>query len=273
MKIQNKVSYGVKIIFSDIDGTLLDNCHQVSGGTCKKIIELEQKGIPFVLISARMPEGVTSIQRQIGNHSPIICYSGGLIYDEGGKILYSCLLEMDKALKIKEILKAEFPRISFNTYGYEKWIVDSANDPWVREEENITGLKAKEGDMEKEFAEEGGIHKLLLMGESEEIQSVETRLRKKYPELSIVLSKKNYLEIMHGNANKSTGICHLCNHRGISLEEAMAFGDGYNDMDMLKAVKYSYAMGNAPEEVKESAAYVTLNNDNEGILAVIKELN
>ena len=73
MKIQNKIPCRVKMIFSDIDGTLLDSCHQITDRTCKKIMELEQKGIPFVLVSARMPEGVTSIQRKIGNHSPIIC--------------------------------------------------------------------------------------------------------------------------------------------------------------------------------------------------------
>lgn len=53
----------------------------------------------------------------------------------------------------------------------------------------------------------------------------------------------------------------------------MDFGDGHNDIDMLGAVKYSYAMGNAPEEVKENAAYVTLDNDHEGVPDVIKNLD
>ena len=273
MAMQNNITGRVKIIFSDIDGTLLDSCHQITDGTRNKIIELEQKGIPFVLVSARMPEGVASIRRQIGSHSPIISYSGGLIYDANRRILYSCLLELNHALKIKKVLETEFPRICCNTYGYEKWIVDNADDPWVRREEAITGLNAAEGDIKKEFEEEGGIHKFLLMGEAKEIHNVEIWLRKDYPELSIALSNENYLEVMHGSVKKSAGITCLCNYRGISLEEAMAFGDGHNDMDMLKVVKYGYAMGNAPKEVKESAAFETLDNDHEGVLAVIKELN
>ncbi|GLC80994.1 Cof-type HAD-IIB family hydrolase [Lacrimispora brassicae] len=273
MITENNMPCRVKMIFSDIDGTLLDSSHQVTDGTRNKIIELEQKGIPFVLVSARMPEGVVSIQRQIGNHSPIISYSGGLIHDANRRILYSCLLELDKALTIKEVLEREFPQICCNTYGYEKWIVDNAGNPWVRREEKITGLNAAEGDIKKEFVKERGIHKFLLMGEAEEIHNVEIWLRKDYPELSIALSNENYLEVMHGSVKKSAGISYLCNYRGISLEEAMAFGDGHNDIDMLKAVKYSYAMGNAPKEVKESAVFVTLDNDHEGVLAVIKELN
>ncbi len=273
MTIQDQVSSRVKIIYSDIDGTLLDNSHQVSERTCKKITELEHKGVPFVLVSARMPEGVRKVQRQISSHSPMICYSGGLIYDKNGNILYSCLLEMEKALKIRELLKKEFSEICLNAYCYEKWIVDHVNDHWIREEEKITGLRAKEGDIEKEFAEERGVHKLLLMGKSEDVQNVEIRLKKDYPELSIVLSKKNYLEVMHGNSKKSSAINFLCSHNKISLEEAMAFGDGHNDIDMLRAVTYSYAMGNAPDTVKESAAHVTLSNDQEGVFAVIKELN
>ena len=68
-----------QVIFSDIDGTLLNSRHQVTSDTRLEILSLEQKGIPFVLVSARMPDGIMTIQNQIGNHAPIICYSGALI--------------------------------------------------------------------------------------------------------------------------------------------------------------------------------------------------
>lgn len=263
----------VKIIFSDIDGTLLNSRRQITDSTRNKILELGQKGYPFVLVSARMPEGVESIQRQIGRHSPIICYSGGLVYDEYRKVLKTCLLELEKALEIKYIMQTEFPHVCCNAYGYDKWIVDCEDNIWVREEEKIIGLMAREGDIKAEFAQYGGVHKFLMIGEQEEVQRTEKRLKLKYPELSIALSKHNYLEVMNGSVRKSAAIRFLCNHLGISLEEAMAFGDGVNDIDMIKAVKYGVAMGNAPEVVKNQADYVTLDHDQEGVLAMLNRLD
>ena len=61
-----------KMIFSDIDGTLLDSTHQVRENTKKKIKEIEKKGIPFILVSARMPEGIYTIQKAADLESPIV---------------------------------------------------------------------------------------------------------------------------------------------------------------------------------------------------------
>ena len=61
-----------KIIFSDIDGTLLDSQNRVPVKTREAILELEQRGIPFVLISARSPEGMEPIKRELGNHAPMV---------------------------------------------------------------------------------------------------------------------------------------------------------------------------------------------------------
>lgn len=262
----------IKMICSDIDGTLLNRAHQVTEDTRKKILELERKGIPFVLASARMPAGVDTVRRQIGNHGPIICYSGGLVYDGNGNVLQSCLIELDTALEIKQILDSGFPDICCNIYGYDKWIVDETENPWVLREEKITNLKAREGGLRTEFSCYDGVHKFLLMGEEGPIRKVETYLKKDYPGLSVAFSNENYLEVMNGAVKKSAGIRQLCNYYHIHPEEVMAFGDGYNDIDMLETVGYGYAMGNAPDAVKRCARYVTLDHDHEGLLAVLNEV-
>lgn len=78
-----------KIVFSDIDGTLLTSENKIGENTNKKIKELEYLGIPFVLVSARMPEGIYLVQKALNIKSPIVCYSGGLIIDEENKIIDS----------------------------------------------------------------------------------------------------------------------------------------------------------------------------------------
>jgi Cof subfamily protein (haloacid dehalogenase superfamily) len=263
--------YPYKMIFSDIDGTLLNSAHQVTEDIKRKILELERVGIPFVLVSGRMPDAMLTIKAQIGNHAPMVCYNGGLIFGEKNEKLYECKMDLKQALEIKKKMGREFPQICCNTYGYNKWIVDDDENPWVVMEEKITALKSQKDKVEAVFAGKG-IHKLLIMGENEVIKKVEASLRKEFPLLFIIASTPNSLEVVDGKAKKSNGVRFLCNHYGITTQDAIAFGDGHNDIDMLTAVKRSYAMANAPQEVKNSATHLAPDNDHEGILKVLQEL-
>lgn len=264
---------GYKIIFSDIDGTLLNSSHRIGRRTREKILELDQRGIPFILVSARMPEGVRLVQRELGNNRPIICYSGGLVLDEEGKVLDSCQIDLGLAREVQQFIRQQYPRISCNIYGGNQWVVEDDQNPYVIREEKITECKSVVGDMQERFAREGGIHKILLMGEVEEIAWAEDALREKFLRLSVLRSNENYLEIMEGGVKKSRGVHCLCRYYGISGEDAAAFGDGENDVDMFRAVKNSYAMANASAYVREQAGAVTLSNDDEGIYEVLRKLN
>ena len=266
-----RTSHKYKMIFSDIDGTLLNSSHHVPEPTRRKILELEREGVPFVLVSARMPEGMTTIQAMIGCRAPMVCYSGALVRDEDGKTMYSCQMDLDLAVRIKDLIGKEFPEICCNTYGGSRWVVDDDKNPWVMKEEAITGRKAERGDMKVVFTADQGIHKFLLMGDHEEIERLEGCLKRKYPRLSIATSSPVYMEVMDGKVKKSEGVRFLCSYFGVGMDEVIALGDGCNDMDMLQAVHNSYAMANACEEVKRSAAHVTLDNDRQGLLAVLKE--
>lgn len=88
-----------KMIFSDIDGTLLDSTHEVRENTKKKIKELEKQGIPFILVSARMPEGIYTIQKAADLESPIVAYSGGLVLDTDRKIIKSNGMSQKKLMR------------------------------------------------------------------------------------------------------------------------------------------------------------------------------
>lgn len=260
-----------KMIFSDIDGTLLNSSHHIGERTKRKIQELDRRGIPFILVSARMPDGVGLVQRELGTNRPVICYSGGLVLDEKGNVLDSCRIELGMAGKIKALVNARYPDICCNIYGGNQWVVEDDQNPRVIREERITKSKSVVGDEQKIFAQDGGVHKLLFMGEVKEIAQAEEELKREFPQLSILRSNENYLEIMHGEVKKSRGVHVLCRYYGISEDEAIAFGDGENDLDMLWAVKCGYAMANALPHVRRKASALTLSNDAEGIYAVIGE--
>lgn len=260
-----------KAVFSDIDGTLLNSEHQISPDTRKKILELVGRDIPFVLVSARMPDGMEFIRKELGCRCPMICYSGALVLDEKGDSIYSVYLRGEDVKKIDDYIKENEPEISMNLYSKNQWIVENAEDFWVRQESDITGTLPLVKSFQKENVREKA-NKILCMGEPEKIARLEEGLKKQVPGIHIYRSKPTYLEIGSGEASKSGAVQMLEKYFGIRREEILAFGDGYNDIDMLEYAGLGVAMGNADRQVQQRSDYVTADNDEEGVLKVLDQL-
>lgn len=262
----------IKIVFTDVDGTLLDAEHRVIPEACASVQKLAQLGIPLVLVSARMPEGLITIQREMGFTGPLVCYSGAYVLDEQGAELLSHPIDIDTACEIKQFLDCELPGLTCSEYGYHTWICDDDQDPRIQNEERITTLKAQNARLRDVFGRTG-IHKFLLMGEPDEMEVAEKRIAAAYPQLAVARSSAILCEVMSGKASKAEGVQVVCRHFGMDPSEAVAFGDGRNDIDMLAAVPESYAMANAPDEVKQVAAHVTrFSNAENGLVHTLEEL-
>ncbi|WP_099469841.1 Cof-type HAD-IIB family hydrolase [Konateibacter massiliensis] len=262
-----------KIVFCDIDGTLIDSKNQISKSTVQKIRELYRMGIPFIMVSARMPSGILPIQDKVGIKAPIVCYSGALILNQYGNCLKTLGIERKKAVLIDTFVKKEWKHICCSAFCHNNWIVDNVDDKWVVQEQQITSSAPVEGRVSDFILPDGHIHKFLCMGEAEQITALNVAMKEKFPELSIYRSKETYLEIMDGTVSKSGAVRYLCMDYNISLQAAVSFGDNFNDIDMLLATGTSFAMGNAPEEVKRHARRITLDNDHEGVLAGLRQLD
>ena len=255
---------GYGIIFSDVDGTLLNSEHQVLPGTLSAIRLLEQQGIPFVIISARSPSGIYPIQEKYHFKSPIISYSGALILDENRKILYSKGFSREIAKKVIGFIEKNQFDCSWNIYSLDTWIVKYRHDPRIIREENIVQAKAIEGTADM-LPDNADIGKILCMCNPDCILDIEQELKSAFPSLSIVKSSSILLEIMQNGVTKSSAVKTLCKLWNVSLEDTVAFGDHYNDVEMLETVAMPFLMGNAPEELKSRFSNITESNDNEGI--------
>ena len=255
-----------KAVFSDIDGTLLNSQHQITPKTEEAIKNVLKQGIPFIPISARPPYAITPYTEQLGAQHGMICYSGALILDKNLTALYSVTLEPQDLQKLNELL-ASFMPLSISYYAGLDWFCNDVNNNWIKQESEITGLSAK--SMQDNLTE---VHKILVMGSAEEIQRVEPVLKQALPHLSIHRSKDEYLEITNSAATKAKAIQFMEQHLGISAEQVIAFGDNFNDLDMLQYAGLSIAMGNAPDAIKQAAKEVTATNNEDGIALVLNRV-
>ena len=266
----------IKLILSDIDGTILDNNHQVDAHLRDTITELKKESIPFVLASARSPHGMFPIAQELNlGANPIACYNGALIV-EGNKEHYQTLIEhgLSKAdvKKIVALIKKQFPHISINFYSGGDWIVEEI-DQWVQIEANITKESPDIRNFDTLLTDDSiPIHKLLLIANAQAIQEFFTYLKRvNFEDASFYLSKDNYLEVTSQSVSKENALLEIAKYYDISLSQTMAIGDNYNDIPMLKLAGLGVAMANAPQAVKNEADIETVSNNDNGVSKEIED--
>ncbi|MCW9698663.1 Cof-type HAD-IIB family hydrolase [Avibacterium sp. 20-129] len=255
-----------KMVFSDMDGTLLNSKHQISPTTSQAIQNIMRKNIPFIPVSARPPYAILPYMEQLCNDNEIICYSGALILDKNLTALYSITLENTLLPQLERILDHN-PALSVSYYSHLDWFSTNLNSSWIKQESEITGLIAKEKPQHL-----SNIHKILLMGDAAYIERIEPLLKQQFPQLAIHRSKKEYLEIMNKAATKANAIQFMAQRAAVDKADIIAFGDNFNDLDMLQYVGLGIAMGNSPDEIKRLAKQITATNDEDGIALSLKQI-
>ena len=267
-----------KLLCSDIDGTLLNKDRELSKRTIS-IIQKIKATTPVVLISSRMPKAMRHLQNEleISNH-PLIAYNGGLIlsYDEGSSnTLLSIEISMETTAAILKFIHQS--TIHMSLYHGDDWFVPEM-DYWANREMNNTKVKPAVADLEevcKNWTTKNiGPHKIMCMGKKGEIQLLENYLNIHHAsELNIYRSKDTYLEIASKKISKLSALDFLLNKKfEIDLSEVIAFGDNYNDIELLKGVGLGVAVGNAREEVKAVADKITLTNKEDGVAVTLEEI-
>ena len=261
----------IKLIMSDIDGTILDKNHQLDSYLIELMPLLKQCNIPFVLASARSPLGIAPISKELGiTDCPIACYNGALI-SLGDKILSQYSIDKSELLLLHDFLKKEFPTVSINVYSGKDWLVNTI-DEWVEIEATITGESPKVTSLADFIRDEKTlVHKLLLIDNTDTIQKLQKTLSSiDFPQTDFYLSKDNYLEVTHNQVSKKQALLELAKYYQLPLTSIMTLGDNYNDIPMIETAGLGIAMGNAPRDVKTCAKAVTDSNEQNGVSKAIK---
>ena len=269
----------IRAICTDIDGTLLDSRRELSPRTISTIKSLD-KSIPVILASSRMPSAMRHLQEELGIlHQPMICYNGGyvLLYNKGAfapDVVDS--VHIPAATSAAIIAMAAGTSIHVSLYAEDNWYAPQL-DQWTEREERNTKVSPEVAALHtviNKWSESGtGAHKIMCMGTEEDIATMAKALAEMFGnEIFIYRSKSTYLELAPRSISKATALeLILKKNFDIAMHEVMAFGDNYNDIDMLRAVGKGIAVGNARDEVKAVADEITLNSTEDGVAVAIEK--
>ena len=262
---------------SDLDSTLLKSDATLSDYTIKTINSLSKKGLVFSFATARSAKTATAVTKGLKGDTPIIVYTGTFIADRNTtEIIMSNTMADSEVQAVCEVVKR------FNLIPIVYSLVDGVErfmyDPETVSKNVADFLKTREGDSRSmvvtggfESALKGDIFYFTFMEPRETLQPVYEFLKDK---CNCLFQPDNYtenwfLEIMPKEATKSSGALKLKEMLG--ADKLVAFGDGYNDIELFKAADECYAVENAVKELKMLATAVIGSCDNDGVARWLEE--
>lgn len=261
----------IKMIVSDLDGTLVDSGkegYEISTELIEQIHKFQQMGKIFTIATGRSRETTVSVINKIGIYSPYIIYNGAEIIDKSGNKIYS-----DKfPLKVWIPFLIKLQEIGASIiFSYEGKMVCFKYTEQVLEYEKKERIKCHILN-EQLFHSNLEVNKILIIGEVAEYKMYWEDLYDSLKnEFRYVISEDNYMEILSQGISKGSALKHLKKYLNIKDEEVVGIGNHMNDKELIEEAHIGVAVGNAAEELKSIANIVTEGKYEQGVIEVIKK--
>lgn len=258
----------IKLIVSDIDGTLLeDGGHELSPELLDVILKLRGKGMQFAAASGRQWASIEAAFDPIKEKIFYLSDNGAYVGCHGRNLFLNTI---DTELIHEMIRDIRAAGLTVVLSGPDVVYLDE-KDPeiydWL-----INGYKFRVKQVEDLLQVEDRFIKISAY-KKESVEEATGELREKYgSRLKITISGDMWMDCMAAGVNKGQAVKLLQDSLGILPKETMAFGDQMNDTEMLNQAYYSFAVGNARQEVKEAARFQADTNVRDGVLKVLKLL-
>ncbi|ANW95215.1 haloacid dehalogenase [Wenyingzhuangia fucanilytica] len=258
----------VKLIVSDMDGTLLNSQHQVSSLFFEQFEILKANNIKFVAASGRQYHSILDKLKSIKEDITIVAENGAYVMENEQELFVNAIEEKD----IKQLIKVaqQIPNTHIILCGKKRayFLKDSGTF------KNIVTEYYSEYELIDTFEElpKDDFLKIALCHYDGSEANIYPYLKNIEGEWQIKVSGELWVDIALPANHKGNALERIQEQYGITDEETMAFGDYQNDVEMLKKAKFSFAMENAHPDVKKIANYGTLSNNHFGVESVLKQL-
>lgn len=261
-----------QMLVLDLDGTLTNSKKEISGSTRDALIDIQRHGKKVVLASGRPTKGVLPLAGQLRLSefgSYILSFNGGRITDcRTGQVIYEKTLPDDAAEPVYYIAR-KYSGLDILTYTPDTLISGLHTNQYSELEARINQMPIVHVDDFPAQVPES-MNKILLTGSPEIISLAKDEIAEYFHTyLSVYCSDPFFLEIMPRGIDKAHSLLRLLNGIGLTADEMICCGDGYNDLTMIETAGLGVAMANAQPAVLEMADYITKSNDEDGVLHVI----
>lgn len=264
-----------RAIALDLDGTLTNHEKVVTPKTREALLQAASQGAVIILASGRPTYGIEPVAECLelqkrGGY--ILSYNGGNIVNaKTGEKLFSQFLPDEVIPELYAYAKEHGHALL--GYAGNEIITEMPDDQYVKEESRINKMNIRKVDNLFESLEPHPT-KLLMTGDPTLMLKAEEELVEKLGDrMDIFRSAPFFLELVPKGIDKAKSLTRLLTKINLTPADLIAFGDGYNDLSMLKLAGMGVAMENAAPEVRAEADYVTLSNEEDGVAAALTHFN
>lgn len=258
----------VKLVVSDMDGTLLNTKHEVSDLFFELFEKMKHKNIKFVAASGRQYHSILKKLKKIEQDITIVAENGAYVV-KGGKELFVNAFSRTQVQHLISIIH-KIPDTQMVLAGKKKAYFLKTK----KELEELIAEYYCEYQILDNFdvLPEDEILKIAIYHPSNSEKYTYPYVKHLAKDFQVKISGEFWLDIALPNNHKGNAIKEIQKQMKVTLSETMAFGDYHNDIELLQEAKYSFAMGNAHQDIKEIATYETLTNDEFGVEEVLKKI-
>ena len=252
----------IKLLLSDVDGTLVTKEKELTDRSIESVHRLHDARIHFAVTSGRPPRGMSMLVEPLALTAPLAGFNGGLVVEPGMDVIEERTIRQDLVAPAIELLEAS--ALTVWVYQGTEWYIREPEGPHVARETHTVRFDPTVVDSFDGL--EAGVAK--IVGVSDDFDAVadaEAAAHERLGEhVSASRSQPYYLDITHPQANKGAVVTFLAERFGISSDEIATIGDMANDVLMFARSGLSIAMGNAHREVQRAARHVTTSNEEDG---------
>lgn len=257
----------VKLVVTDMDGTLLNSAHEVSDRFFDLFYRLREKGILFVAASGRQYNNIVSKLVPIKDDLIFIAENGAIVMKGDEEWLHIPLEDdlKNKILTVVENSPDMYPVLCTKNMAYirkDHIHFVSLLQEYYTQFEYLDNLVS--------FADE--VMKIALFHQHDSEKYIYPVVRQFENESMVKVSGQQWVDVSHVNAHKGHALQEVQSRLDIAPEETMVFGDYNNDLEMMKQATFSFAMANAHPNVQAAARYATESNDAFGVEIVLEKL-
>ena len=270
-KPNNLIAY--RAIALDLDGTLTNHDKEVTPSTRQALMRAQKDGAHIILASGRPTYGIAPI----ADHLEIDKYNGYVLSYNGGKIVnWQTKEELYSNHLPNNVIPILYNYAKENGYallGYagKEIITEMPDDKYVKEESRINKMEIRKVDNLLESLESNPT-KLLMTGDASLMIKAEEELAEIVGNrMDVFRSAPFFIELVPKGIDKAQSLNRLLELIGLSTNDMIAFGDGYNDLSMLKLAGVGVAMANAVPEVRAEADFITKSNEEDGVAFAIEK--
>lgn len=258
----------VKLVVTDMDGTLLNHQDAVSDRFFELFEELDATGVHFAAASGRQYASIHQKLIKIAHRITIIAENGSLARRNGHELLSTPLPKERLEAIINK--SREIPRANTVLCTKEKAYIETRDYTFISMFREYYPSYERIDDLHQVDPSE--VIKVAMHHRDNSERHIYPHVREFGNDLQLKVSGLFWVDISHPLANKGVALKQVQQDLQIGPEETMSFGDYHNDLEMLQQSSFSFAMANAHPDVKKAARYTTLSNNEGGVEFILEKL-